>query len=171
MHFVMSRVTEEDLDEMLEIQFRAFAHVDVHTALFGPNTQHHRDLTKARFLKDMKEDVADCWMKLVDKSTGKIVSCAQWKIYPTWAPMPEHPPFKADYFDDADERKWAEEMCADFMEKRAARMYNHAHVCTSSSYLFSTFTSTDNIISLCLQYFTFSSQTHRTRNAALAQST
>jgi hypothetical protein len=80
MHFVLSRVTEEDLDEMLEIQFRAFSKVDVHEALFGPNTKHHRDLVKARFLKDMKEDVADCWMKLVDKSTGKIVSAAQWKI-------------------------------------------------------------------------------------------
>jgi hypothetical protein len=132
MHFVLSRVTEEDLDEMLEIQFRAFSKVDVHTALFGPNTKEHRDLVKVRFLKEMKEDVADCWMKLVDKSTGKIVSAAQWKIYPTWAPLPEHPPLVADWHPEGDERKWAEEMITEFIEKRGSRMYNHAHVCMCS---------------------------------------
>jgi hypothetical protein len=128
MHFVLSRVTEEDLDEMLEVQFRSFSKVDVHEALFGANTKANRDATKARFLKDMKEDAADCWMKLVDKSTGKIVSAAQWKIYPTWAPMPEHPPFDATWH-EGEEKVWAEKMVEDFMVKRASRMYNHAHVC------------------------------------------
>jgi hypothetical protein len=137
MHFVLSRVTEEDLDEMLEVQFRAFSKVDVHLALFGPNTKEHRDLTKARFLKDMKEDAADCWMKLVDTSNGKIVSAAQWKIYPTWAPLPEHPPLVADWHPEGEERQWAEEMIQEFLEKRGARMYNHAHVCTCfNSYSF-----------------------------------
>jgi hypothetical protein len=129
MHFVLSRVTEEDLEEMIEVQFRSFSKVDVHTALFGSNTKANRDLTKVRFLKDMKEDVADCWMKLVDKNTGKIVSAAQWKIYPTWAPMPEHPPLDATWH-EGEEKAWAEEIVKGFLEKRGSRMYNHAHVCT-----------------------------------------
>jgi len=128
MHLVLSRVQEEDFDELLEIQFRSFSKVDIHEALFGPNDKHHRDLTKARFIKDMKEDSADCWMKLVDKNTNKIVSAAQWKIYPTWAPLPEHPPFQADWY-KGEEKEMAEYLCNDFMEKRAKRMHNHAHVC------------------------------------------
>jgi hypothetical protein len=133
MHLVLSRVQESDLDEMLEVQFRAFSKVDVHTALFGPNTKHHRDLTKARFLKDMKEDSADCWMKLVDTSNNKIVSCAQWKIYPTWAPLQDHGPIVADWHEDKEDRELAEKICNDFMEKRASRMYSHAHVCKPSA--------------------------------------
>jgi hypothetical protein len=128
MHFVLSRVTEEDMDEMLEVQFRAFSKVDIHTALFGPNTQHHRDLVKARFLQEMKEDAADCWMKLVDTSNNKIVSAAQWKIYPSWAPLPDHP-FVADFHEDAVDQECAEQMVVEFMEKRVKRMHNHAHVC------------------------------------------
>jgi hypothetical protein len=128
MHLILSRVQEEDFDELLDVQFRAFAGVDIHTALFGHNTKESRDLTKSKFIKDMKEDPSDCWMKLVDVATGKIVSAAQWKIYPTWAPQGEHPPFKADWF-EGKEREAAEEMCSKFMKIRESHMYSHAHVC------------------------------------------
>jgi hypothetical protein len=156
MHLTLSRATEADFDELLEVQFRAFHKVGLHEALFGPNDKHHRDMTKERFLKDMKEDPADCWMKLVDTSTGKLVSAAQWKIYPTWAPLPEHPPFEATWF-EGEEKQMAEFLCADFMERRAKHMYNHAHVCTSNqSYLTSDAYSdhfTNNIVSSALHPF------------------
>jgi hypothetical protein len=132
MHLILSRVQEEDFDELLEVQFRAFAKVDIHTALFGKNTPEMRAITKEKFIKDMKEDPADCWMKLVDTATGKIVSAAQWKIYPTWAPHGEHEPFKADWF-EGKEREAAEEMCNKFMKIREGHMYGHAHVCMFSS--------------------------------------
>jgi hypothetical protein len=132
MHLVLSRVQESDFDELLEVQFRAFAHVGVHTALFGPNTPEMRQLTKEKFIKDMHEDSSDCWMKLVDTATGKIVSAAQWKIYPSWAPHGEHPPFKADWF-EGKEREAAEEICNKFMKIREGHMYGHAHVCMFSS--------------------------------------
>jgi len=127
MHLTLSRVEEKDFDELLEVQFRAFSKVDIHTALFGHNTKEHRDLTKARFLKDMKEDSSDVWMKLVDESTGKIISGAQWKVYPTWAPPGEHPPFQADWF-EGEERKAAEDMCNAFMQIRGKYQHSHAHV-------------------------------------------
>lgn len=73
MRLTLSRVTEADLDELFECQFTAFEGNDTHIALFGPNTQAARQRTKERFLEDMKEDVADCWLKLVDEDTGKIV--------------------------------------------------------------------------------------------------
>jgi hypothetical protein len=43
--------------------------------------------------------------------------------------MPEHPPLVADWHPEGEERQWAEEIVTEFMEKRAGRMYNHAHVC------------------------------------------
>lgn len=134
MHLVLSRVKEEDFDELLEVQFRAFSKVDIHTALFGHNTPEMRALTKEKFIKDMREDPADCWMKLVDTATGKIVSAAQWKIYPTWAPLADHGEFKANWF-EGKEREAAEEMATKFMKIRSGHMYGHSHVCRLSSVL------------------------------------
>ncbi|TID16586.1 Acyl-CoA N-acyltransferase [Venturia nashicola] len=127
MHLVLSRVQEDDFDELLEVQFRAFAHLDMHTAIMGKNTLEMRALAKEKFVKDMREDPTDCWMKLVDTATGKIVSAAQWKIYSTWAPLASHGEFKADWF-EGKEREAAEEMFTKFMTIRSGHMYGHSHV-------------------------------------------
>ena len=125
----MSRATEEDFDELLEVQFRSFKVVPIHEALFGPNTKENRDRVKANFLKSMKEDSADCWMKLVDKSTNRIVSGSLWKIYPSWAPVATHDAH-SDFLDDKEDREMSEFLTNDFMQRRIKYTYNHAHVRT-----------------------------------------
>ncbi|TLD24671.1 Acyl-CoA N-acyltransferase [Venturia nashicola] len=127
MHLVLSRVQEDDFDELLEVQFRAFADADLIVALLGRNTPETRALTKEKFIKDMKEDSADCWMKLVDTATGRIVSAAQWKIYPSWAPLADHGDFEPNWLEGKD-RETAEDMVTRFMTIRAGHMYGHSHV-------------------------------------------
>ena len=130
MHFVLSRVAEEDFDELLEVQFRAFQKVGLHEALFGPNTKENRDRVKKQFVQDMHSDASDYWMKLVDTTTNRIVSASQWKIYPSWAPLKSHDKFQATWFEGED-RKMAEYLCEDFMTRRSKHMFGHAHVCMS----------------------------------------
>ncbi|KAF2400460.1 hypothetical protein EJ06DRAFT_431512 [Trichodelitschia bisporula] len=129
MKLIQSRVREEDFDELLEIQFRAFSKVDLHQALFGPNTKEARDATKVKFIKTMHTDPTDCWMKLTDADTGKIVSAAQWKIYPSWTPVADdHAPEEDDPNADPDLKAQAAFLAKDFMERRAKHMYGHPHV-------------------------------------------
>jgi len=123
---ILSRVQEKDFDELLEVQFKAFSHVDIHQALFGPNTKENRDRVKEAFIKDMHNDVADCWMKLVDETTGRIVSASQWKIYPSWVKPKEHPAFESPFY-EGKERKISEKLGNDFYEKRGA-WSDHPHV-------------------------------------------
>lgn len=124
----MSRVTEEDFDELLEVQFRSFAPVPIHEALFGPNTKEQRDAIKADFIKSMHSDPSDCWMKLVDKSNGRIVSGALWKIYPSWNDKEARHDGAAPWFEGED-RTMAEFLMKDFMDRRVRYMWNHPHVC------------------------------------------
>jgi len=128
MHFEMSRVTEDDFDELLEIQYRAFEVVPLHEALFGPNTKEQRDAIKANFIKSMHTDPSDCWMKLVDKSNGRIVSGALWKIYPSWNDKEQRHDGEATWFEGED-RAMAEFLMKDFMDRRIKYMWNHPHVC------------------------------------------
>lgn len=130
MKLILSRVEEKDFDELLEVQYKAFGDVDVHQALFGPNTKENRDRVKEAFVKDMHNDVADYWMKLVDATTGRIVSASQWKIYPSWVTPKEHHKFEAPFY-EGDERKWSEYMGNDFYRRRG-EWANHPHVCECS---------------------------------------
>jgi hypothetical protein len=132
MHFVMSRATEEDFDELLEVQFRAFEVVPLHEALFGPNTPENRARVKKEFVQHMKEDASDCWMKLVDKSTGKIVSASRWQIYPSWKDVKTEDP-QAPFIENPEEREMAEFLMKDFMDRRIKYTYHHPHVRKSTS--------------------------------------
>ncbi|EON68626.1 hypothetical protein W97_07884 [Coniosporium apollinis CBS 100218] len=83
-HLHLSRASPSDLDEIITAQYTSFAGLDAHDALFGPDTPSARAIARKKFLKDMRHDAADVWMKIVDKRTGRIVSAANWKVYPNW---------------------------------------------------------------------------------------
>jgi len=124
----MTRVTESDFDELLEVQYMAFNVVPMHEALFGPNTPEQRAKIKADFIKSMHSDSSDMWMKLVDKANGRIVSAALWKIYPSWNDNEERHDGQAPWF-EGEERNMAEFLMRDFMDRRVKYMWNHPHVC------------------------------------------
>jgi hypothetical protein len=126
MKLVLSRVEEKDWDELLEVQYKAFKDVDIHQALFGPNTKENRDRVKKAFIEESKTDISDCWLKLVDTNTGRIVSASQWKIYPSWAPKKKEP-FQAPFY-EGQVRTDAEHLGQDFMVRREKYQYGSPHV-------------------------------------------
>jgi len=128
MHFEMSRVAESDFDELLEIQYSAFSAVPMHEAIFGPNTAEQRAKVKADFIKSMHSDPSDLWMKLVDKSNGRIVSAALWKIYPSWNNNEKRHDGEVTWY-EGEEKSMAEFLMRDFMDRRVDYMWNHPHVC------------------------------------------
>src|SRR5215469_13254745 len=128
MHFEMSRVTEDDFDELLETQYLAFSVIPLHDVLFGPNTPEQRAKVKADFIKTMHSDSSDMWMKLVDKSNGRIVSAALWKIYPSWNKNEQRHDGEATWF-EGDDKAVAEFLMKDLMDRRVKYMWNHPHVC------------------------------------------
>lgn len=85
MHLILSRVKDEDLDELLLGQYSAFTGNAAHDAIYGLNTPVARADAKKKFLKEMHTDPADYWLKIVDQDSGKLVAASNWKIYPTWA--------------------------------------------------------------------------------------
>ncbi|KAJ9640330.1 hypothetical protein H2199_005869 [Coniosporium tulheliwenetii] len=153
MHLHLSRASPSDLDEIIAAQYTSFAGLDAHDALFGPNTPTGRAVARKKFLKDMRHDPADCWMKIVDQRTGRIVSAANWKIYPNWGGGEDEDeegregkgaaritngdsalvvaapaPAMEMYEEGSVEREAAEDAMADFVERRKRYMDGEGHV-------------------------------------------
>jgi hypothetical protein len=128
MKLVLSRVEEKDWDELLEVQYTSFKDVDIHQALFGPNTQENRLRVKQAFIAESRNDISDCWLKLVDLTTNRIVSASQWKIYPSWKDKTEKGLFEAPFY-EGQVRRDAEELGRDFMVRREKYQYGSPHVC------------------------------------------
>ena len=175
MYFEMSRVTEADLDELLEAQYIAFSVVPLHEALLGPNTPEQRAKVKADFVKSMHLNSSNCWMKLVDKSNGRLVSAAMWKIYASWNDNEKWQDRQVMWYEGED-RTMEEFLMKDFMDRRVKYMWNHPHVCKFLPHDFSYPASPAFMVRGQLptnhpQYWTFSSLTQTTRDAAQVPST
>lgn len=85
MPLVLSRVTADDFDTLIPIQFAAFANNGVHHAQLGLENTENIAHAKALFLKDFTSDPADVWLKVTDEdANGKIIAASNWKIYPTY---------------------------------------------------------------------------------------
>ncbi len=129
MKFQLSRVTPNDLDELIALQFHAFSGLDFHDALFGPNTPAMRLRAKKGILKDMAEDAADVWLKITNGDTGRIVCGANWKVYPTYVSSTSEGKhgLSVDWY-EGEEKEMAEFLVKDFTERRRGYC-KEAHVC------------------------------------------
>ena len=85
MPLVLSRVTPEDFDTLVPIQFSAFAKNGAHCAQLGPKNPDNIVHAKAIFLDRFASDPADVWLKVTDEdANGRIIAASNWKIYPTY---------------------------------------------------------------------------------------
>lgn len=81
----LSRVTADDFDTLIPIQFTAFANNGAHHAQLGLRNAANIAHTKALFLEDFASDPADVWLKVMDEdANSKIIAASNWKIYPTY---------------------------------------------------------------------------------------
>ena len=85
MPLALSRVTADDFDTLIPIQFTAFADNGTHSAQLGLKNAANIAHAKALFLKDLASDPADVWLKVTDEDVnGKVIAASNWKIYPTY---------------------------------------------------------------------------------------
>lgn len=140
MHLVLSRVQESDLDELILAQYNAFEGNPAHDGLFGLNTPDAHAAAKQMYIKAMRGDSADFWLKIVDEDTGQLAAAANWKIYPTWTsvPGPEARPGqdgadqtsgKAGFEAGSDELSAHELAMKDFIERREKYTKGQPHIC------------------------------------------
>jgi hypothetical protein len=85
MPLALSRVTADDFDTLMPIQFAAFANNGVHHARLGLKNAPNKAHAKAHFLEDFASDPANVWMKVTDEDAdSKIIAVSNWKIYPAY---------------------------------------------------------------------------------------
>lgn len=85
MPLALSRVTADDFDTLIPIQFTAFANNGAHHAQLGLRNAANIAHAKALFLENFASGPADVWVKVMDEDTNsKIIAVSNWKIYPTY---------------------------------------------------------------------------------------
>jgi hypothetical protein len=85
MLLALSRVTADDFDTLVPIQFTAFANNGAHYAQLGFKNAENIAHAKAVFLEAFASDPADVWVKVTDEdANGRIIAASNWKIYPTY---------------------------------------------------------------------------------------
>jgi hypothetical protein len=85
MPLALSRVTADDFDTLIPIQFTAFANNGTHHAQLGLRNAANIANAKAIFRKNFASDPADVWLKVTDEdANSKIIAASNWKIYPTY---------------------------------------------------------------------------------------
>lgn len=85
MPLALSRVTADDFDTLIPIQFTAFANNGAHHAQLGLRNAANIAHAKALFLEDSASDPADVWLKVMDEyANSKIIAASNWKSYPTY---------------------------------------------------------------------------------------
>lgn len=103
MRLVLSRVTPEDFDAIIPVQFKSFAGIELADVFFGRVSPKSYAYAKSVFMKAWNEDPADVWLKITDEDAEmdvnilddegnvvrserrkRIVCASNWKIYPTY---------------------------------------------------------------------------------------
>lgn len=78
--FELVRVGVEDLDEIVELQYESFFPF-VREIFMGCRTKADLPLITKVMKKALLEDPNDVWIGVKDKSTGKFIAAANWKVF------------------------------------------------------------------------------------------
>lgn len=130
MPLLLSRASEEDMRQLVDLHYKVIQG-PISDILIGYDTEECRQAAVHRWSQAMRHDPADLWLKVVDTETGRIVSTAHWKLYPTWVPFNTELP-SLSWFPEGEERTLAEEIIHTFYANRAQRQHGTPHVCESA---------------------------------------
>lgn len=131
MPLLLSRASAADVRELVDLHYTVIQG-PLSDILIGYDTEDGRQAAAGRWAQEMKEDPADLWLKVIDSETGRIVSTAHWKIYPTWVPI-KTGPASLDWIPEGEERALAEEIIHTFYQFRAQHQHGSPHVCESAA--------------------------------------
>lgn len=119
MRFALSPAGPSDMDEIIRLQFLCFGASDMHVVLYGHGEPAKAE-AKKRHLHDLATDPCNLWLKIVDMDTDRMVSASNWRICPPRVERDE--PVEADWLEDPEEFKCAEEVLEDYMGRRKTNM-------------------------------------------------
>ncbi|TKX18257.1 acetyltransferase (GNAT) domain-containing protein 13 [Elsinoe australis] len=86
--FTLSPLREEEVAELVVLEFKTFPNPVIQDTFMGPNTPSGHEMVRQRYLRTMKSDPHDYWIKVTDKATGKIIAASNWKI--CQSTIPDH---------------------------------------------------------------------------------
>lgn len=80
--YFLSRASPSDLPEIVQVQYTSFQAPFERELLMGCSSPSE-DLPKLSemYAEESRTDPADIWIKVVEKSTGRIVAASNWKVY------------------------------------------------------------------------------------------
>jgi len=100
-NFVLSRASLEDIPEITLMEYRAFANIPlIQTTFLGCESEADLPKLVESFKSDMQNDPTSMWIKVVDKSTGKIIAASNWKLFINQA-NPDSDDKPCDWMDQA----------------------------------------------------------------------
>ena len=144
MRLAISRVTAEDFDTIVPIQFTAFTNNGTHNAQLGFKSAESIAYAKTVFLETSVSDAADLWIKVTDEDANcRIIAASNWKIYPTYvksdfdAKAAASEKMRAEdvtWHSDARQKEDAAAIMKEFFEIRYRRT-REAHVCKFCFYM------------------------------------
>ncbi|KAF2220741.1 hypothetical protein BDZ85DRAFT_267075 [Elsinoe ampelina] len=94
--FTLSRVDERDFAEIIEVQYRSFPDPWVRDVFVGPDTPENKERLRKEHIQRSKDEPQDYWIKVTDKTTGKIIAASNWKINPSI--VPDHDKYEPTEF-------------------------------------------------------------------------
>ncbi|PNS21190.1 hypothetical protein CAC42_3528 [Sphaceloma murrayae] len=86
--FTLSPFKEEDFAELVAMEYKTFTDSRIQDTFMGPDTPEGREQLRLKYIKTSKEDPHDYWIKIVDKSSGKMIAASNWKI--CQSTIPDH---------------------------------------------------------------------------------
>ncbi|GAB7355429.1 hypothetical protein MBLNU459_g5940t1 [Dothideomycetes sp. NU459] len=84
--FALSVATLSDFPEISALHYHVVTSEVVRDCFMGPDTAKGREALANRYIKVLREDPDDVWIKVVDRSTGKIAAASNWKILQSLTP-------------------------------------------------------------------------------------
>ena len=79
--FSLSRVTLEDMPELLDVQYDAFPEF-VRVTFMGCHSKDDLPKLIPRYIEKLEKDPSDVWIKVTDNATGRIIAASDWKVFP-----------------------------------------------------------------------------------------
>ncbi|KAF4556601.1 Hypothetical protein D9617_1g084790 [Elsinoe fawcettii] len=118
--FTLSRVEDDDFPELIDVELRSFTDQVIRDTYIGPDTPEGREAHRQKYLGIRKREMQDFWIKVTEKSTGKIVAASNWKICPNR--IPNHDESESLEFpwlkDEPEKREKAREKISEIIESR-----------------------------------------------------
>jgi hypothetical protein len=87
--FILSRATiPTDFTAIITCEFLTFTDPFIREVFMGPDTPSNHKTLASHYQNILHTNPADVWIKVEEKSTGKIVGASNWRIH--MGSVPEH---------------------------------------------------------------------------------